>query len=79
MNKKAIIYATGDRGVYVGRLERQFRRASVPSSLLVSLEDDLELVDPIRRDRVKGKSFLNLFMTHPPIEERIKALRGMTI
>ena len=58
MNKKAIIYATGDRGVYVGRLERQFRRASVPSSLLVSLEDDLELVDPIRRDRVRGKSFL---------------------
>ena len=28
---------------------------------------------------LKGKSFLNLFMTHPPIGERIKALRQMTI
>jgi heat shock protein HtpX len=27
----------------------------------------------------KGKSFTNLFLTHPPIEERIKALRGMEI
>ncbi|MDX5298410.1 MAG: AraC family transcriptional regulator [Gammaproteobacteria bacterium] len=58
MNKKAVIYATGERGVYVGRLERHFRRANVPSSLLVSLEDDLELVDPVRRDRITGKSFL---------------------
>lgn len=27
----------------------------------------------------KGKKISNLFMTHPPIEERIKALRGMDI
>lgn len=58
MKKKAIVYATGERGVYVGRLERQFKRNSVPSTLLVSLEDELEMIDPIRRARVKAKSFL---------------------
>lgn len=58
MKKKAVIYATGDRGVYVGRLEPLFKRTSVPATLLVSLEDALEVIDPIRRERVKGKSFL---------------------
>ncbi|MDO8601121.1 MAG: M48 family metallopeptidase [bacterium] len=28
---------------------------------------------------LKGQSFLTLFSTHPPLEERIKALRGMEI
>jgi heat shock protein HtpX len=27
----------------------------------------------------KGKKVSKLFMTHPPIEERVKALRGMNI
>jgi heat shock protein HtpX len=27
---------------------------------------------------LKGKSFSALFSTHPPIDERIKILRGMT-
>jgi heat shock protein HtpX len=27
----------------------------------------------------KGKKMLNFFMTHPPIEERIKSLRGMNV
>lgn len=58
MKKKAIIYATGERGVYVGRLEACFKRSNVPSTLLVSLDDDLEMIDSIRRVRVKGKSFL---------------------
>ncbi|MBK7049285.1 MAG: hypothetical protein IPH54_00190 [Rhodoferax sp.] len=39
-------------------MERCFKRTNVPSTLLVSLEDELEMVDPIRRDRVKSKSFL---------------------
>lgn len=26
---------------------------------------------------LKGKSIMNLFSTHPPIEERVKRLRGM--
>lgn len=58
MKKKAVIYATGDRGVYVGRLEKHFKRTNVPSTLLVSLEDDLELFDPTHQDRVVAKSFL---------------------
>ena len=28
---------------------------------------------------LRGQNFLTLFSTHPPLEERIKALRGMTI
>ena len=27
----------------------------------------------------KGKKMMKIFMTHPPIEDRIKALRGMEI
>lgn len=57
-NKKAVIYATGERGVYVGKLERHFSRTNVPASLLVSLEDDLELIDPVSRERLCGRSFL---------------------
>ncbi len=56
--KKAVIYASGGRGVYVGRLERHFRRANVPSTLLVSLEDDIEMIGASPNDKVRGKSFL---------------------
>lgn len=58
MKKKAIVYATGTRGVYVGRLERRFKRSNVPSTLLVSLEDELEMIDAVRNDRLKARSFL---------------------
>ncbi len=27
----------------------------------------------------KGKKLTKLFMTHPPIEDRVKALRGMNV
>lgn len=58
MKKKAIIYATGARGVYIGRLEACFKRTNVPSTLLVSLDDDLEMIDSTRGRRAKAKSFL---------------------
>lgn len=56
--KKAVIYASEGRGVYVGRLERRFKRSNVPSTLLVSLEDDIELLGPTAQDKIRGKSFL---------------------
>ncbi|WP_369600189.1 AraC family transcriptional regulator [Hahella sp. SMD15-11] len=56
--KKAVIYATGERGVYVGRLEKRFRRASVPATLLVSLDGDLEVRDPLTRERTTSRSVL---------------------
>ncbi len=58
MTKKAIIYATGERGVYIGRLEPCFQRTNVPATLLVSLEDDLEMIDAKRNTRARAKSFL---------------------
>ncbi|MGE5453334.1 MAG: helix-turn-helix domain-containing protein [Acidobacteriota bacterium] len=58
MKKKAIVYSTGARSLYVGKLERQFKRSSAQASLLVSLEDDLELVVPGKAERVRNKSFL---------------------
>jgi AraC-like DNA-binding protein len=58
MKKKAVFYGAGERGVYVGRLENRFKRTNVPSTLLVSLEDELEVRDPMHRDRAVGKSFL---------------------
>lgn len=58
MTKKAVIYATGARGVYIGRLESCFKRSNVPSTLLVSLDDDLEMIDRCRSTRMTAKSFL---------------------
>jgi len=58
MTKKATIYATGERGVYVGRLERRFRRSSALSTVLVSLEDELEVCDPLDGARLVSRSFL---------------------
>lgn len=50
MKKKAVFYVLAERGVYVGRLENRFKRTNVPSTLLVSLEDELE----VRRTRCTG-------------------------
>lgn len=58
MKKKAVFYGAEERSVYVGRLEKHFKRTNVPSTLLVSLEDELEVFDPTRRDRMVAKSFL---------------------
>ncbi len=50
--------------------------AADPNQLLVANKATahLYIANPF-----KGKKFLTLFMTHPPIEERIKILRGMEI
>lgn len=58
MKKKAVVYSTGARSIYVGKLERQFKRSSAQASLLVSLEDDLELMLPGQAEGVRNKSFL---------------------
>jgi len=38
----------------------------------------LFIVSPLKGKQAKGW-FAKLFMTHPPVEERIEALRGMKI
>jgi len=38
----------------------------------------LFIVNPFKGKQAKSR-FVKLFSTHPPIEERIKALRGMEI
>lgn len=58
MKKKAVYYGNGERGVYVGRVESRLKRTRVPSTLVVSLEDELEVFDPTRRERLLAKSFL---------------------
>lgn len=56
--RKAIIYTSLTRSMYVGRLERVLTRASAASTLLVSIEDELELIDPSHNQRFRSKSFL---------------------
>ncbi len=58
MKKKAIVYSTGARSLYIGKLERQFKRSSAQASLLVSLEDALELKVPGRTEGIRSTSFL---------------------
>ncbi|WP_416395519.1 helix-turn-helix domain-containing protein [Allohahella sp. A8] len=56
--RKAIIYTSPARSLYVGRVESIFRRTNVVSTLLVSLDDELQLVDGSSRQIHSGTSFL---------------------
>ncbi|WP_344802332.1 AraC family transcriptional regulator [Allohahella marinimesophila] len=56
--RKAIIYTCPERSVYVGRLEPVLRRSNVVSTLLVSLDDEMQLVDDVTRQTSSSKSFL---------------------
>lgn len=58
MDKKAVFYGAGERGLYIGRVENRFKRTNVLSTLLVSLEDDIEILNPCAQERIVGKSFL---------------------
>jgi len=56
--RKAIIYTSKQRSLYVGRTERVLKRVNVASTLLVSLEDDLVLLDRSDQTLHRSKSFL---------------------
>jgi AraC-like DNA-binding protein len=56
--RKAVIYTSQQRSLYVGRTERILKRVNVSSTLLVSLEDDLELLDRSEHKLHRSKSFL---------------------
>jgi AraC-like DNA-binding protein len=56
--QKAIIYTSQKQSVYVGKLERHLKRANVASTLFVSLEDELELLDAQGESIARSKSFL---------------------
>ncbi len=59
MNKrKAIIYTSPTRSLYIGRLESVLKRFNVASTLLISLEKDLTFVDQDGVDLIKSRSFL---------------------
>ena len=55
---KAILYTSQDRSLYVGRTERILTRTNVSSTLLISLEDELELLDRSDKALHRSKSFL---------------------
>ncbi|MFE8072487.1 AraC family transcriptional regulator [Marinobacteraceae bacterium S3BR75-40.1] len=56
--RKAIIYTAPRHSLYIGRVERAFKRVNVASTLLVSLDDDLKLHDPGNRQVIASKSLL---------------------
>lgn len=56
--QKAIIYTSQKQSLYVGKLERHLKRANVASTLFVSLEDELELLDTEGTSLARSKSFL---------------------
>jgi len=54
--------------------------SSDPTPMKVANEATASLfIDSPHKGKQKTKWFVKLFMTHPPIEERIKALRGMEL
>ena len=55
---KAIIYQSPAHSLYLGKLERHFKKTNITPTLLISLEDDLELLDKQGATLVKSKSFL---------------------
>jgi len=56
--RKAVIYTSQQRSLYVGRTERVLKRVNVASTLLISLEDELELLDRSDQTLHRSKSFL---------------------
>lgn len=56
--KRAVFYWTAGRGIYVGKLEREFKRACSQSTLMVSMGDELELVLPKTGEVLRSKSLL---------------------
>ena len=52
---------------------------STPMKTANTATSHLYLESPFKEDAGKGNWFIKLFSTHPPIEERIKALRDMEV
>lgn len=55
---KAIIYQSPERSLYLGKLERQFKKSNITPILLISLDDELELLDANNQAIARSKSFL---------------------
>lgn len=58
VEQKAIFYTSSEQSLYIGKLENRFKRANISSTLFVSLEDELELLDIQGKPLAKSKSFL---------------------
>lgn len=56
--QKAIIYTSHERSLYLGKLERFFKKTNITPTLLISLEDELELLDAQGKPMAKSQSFL---------------------
>lgn len=57
-DRKSIFYTSQQRSMYVGRIGRIVKPPIVASSLLVSIEGDMELLDASNNRIVRSKSFL---------------------
>lgn len=56
--QKAIIYQSNAHSLYLGKLERHFKKSNITPTLIMSLEDELELLDSNGQPLAKSKSFL---------------------
>ena len=56
--QKAIIYQSPAHSLYLGRLERHFKKSNITPALLISLEGELELLDAEGKPIARSKSFL---------------------
>lgn len=56
--QKAIIYQSPAHSLYLGKLERHLKKSNITPTLLISLEDELELLDANGKPMAKSQSFL---------------------
>ena len=56
--RKAIIYTSSKRSLYVGPLQRIVKRVNVATTLMVSIDGELEIIDFTNRTTHRSKSFL---------------------
>jgi AraC-like DNA-binding protein len=57
-DRKAIFYTSGDRSLYIGRLEPDLKWAIPSAILLVSMEGEIELESPACEHAFRSRSFL---------------------
>ncbi|MDX1693458.1 MAG: hypothetical protein R3208_06820, partial [Ketobacteraceae bacterium] len=56
--RKAIFYTSNKRSMYIGRVETVLNKAAPSPVLLVSMEDDLEVMNISSQERMRSRSLL---------------------
>jgi AraC-like DNA-binding protein len=56
--EKSLLYSSNKRSLYLGQVTPLYTRVNVSPTLVLSIEQDVKLIDPLKNKTYSGKSFL---------------------